>query len=827
MTQRPSPRRPSHGLALPLLRRLPARLVPALLVPTLLVPALFVPACGSSTSTSGAGATGAPTPTPDTTDPRALHGDPDGQGEARPTTPAAETEVDPRTPRVVLSLAEHPERAERWHWATRLVDLGEPSGEQFTLGGWTTGLRSEGVEDPSGASVSVALAGGHRSKLAVPVDAAGPLRVTLRARGFRGSSLSAALDDSSVPVHILDEQSGAALTRLPVDGSFALLQLDLAQVSAGEHTLTLRVRGGAGTHEGRSASLALDWMRWGDPADRGAALHTAPASHVGVVGDQPKLELGAHESVAYTLRLPTDGRLRGVLRSGGAELRVSVEGQQPQSLGNLAEGAFDVDLAPLARHGGLARVQIKAGEAGAELVRPSVVVLEEPAPRAEVRRPRNVLLYLVDTLRADHLSPYNRETRVRTPGLATFVRDAVTMRRAHSQENWTKPSVATLLSSLMPWEHTAVQDSSVVPSSVQLLPELLREQGFFTGSFIANGYVSDRFGFDQGWHTYRNYIREGRRSQAEFVAADALTWLDEREDTRPFFLYVHTIDPHVPYRRREDTFALYGDTSYRGPAAVANNADLLGRIKLGRVSLDTPDRQHLEALYDGEITYHDVHFQAIMDGLERRHLADDTLVIITSDHGEEFWDHGSVGHGHSVYEELLHVPMFVRHPGLPASRTSVRELGDDVGLVDVLPTIFEALGLPIPEGVSGRSFMPALLGEASSAPPATVSGFMENWRTVTLHDLKLIHRANGTYRLFDLAADPHEQHDIAAERPLAVRHLRALLGLRLADADPVASPRARRERTRARRASTSHQSERTVIDDETAAQLRALGYLIE
>ena len=333
--------------------------------------------------------------------------------------------------------------------------------------------------------------------------------------------------------------------------------------------------------------------------------------------------------------------------------------------------------------------------------------------------------------------------------------------------------------------------------------------------------MSDRFGFEQGWHTYRNYIREARRNDAEFVAADVLQWLDHREDTRPFFLYVHTIDPHVPYRRREDTLALYGDPRYAGPAAVANNADLLGRVKLGRVTLAAPDRAHLEALYDGEITYHDIHFQSIMDGLERRHLANDTLVIITSDHGEEFWDHGSVGHGHSVYEELLHVPMFVRHPGLPADRASVRELGDDVGLVDVLPTIFDALGLPVPEGVSGRSFLPALLGHTSTAPVATVSGFMENWRTVTLADLKLIHRANGTFRLFDLSVDPREEHDLAAQRPLAVRHLRGLLGLRLADADPVA--RAPRRGARPR----EHQATTTRIDPETAAQLRALGYLID
>lgn len=747
-----------------------------------------------------------------------------------PTTPdprEPQQVIEPRDERVahaVLSLAEHPERAERWQRGTRVVDLGAPEGEQYTLGGWTTGLRAEGLGE---GAPSVALAAGNRATLSVPVDAGGPVRVTLRARGFRGAEVLAAWDGASVPARIVSDTGAVALASLPTDGTFARVIVDLPQAAVGEHSLTLRVRGGSGTHVGRAATLALDWMRVGDPSDPFVDERSAPVAMTALLGDQPLLRLRAQERVGYTLRIPPGARLRGVLRSGSAvTVTVTRDGRASAPLPSLSPGTFDVDLAAFA--GELVRIELAAaaGQAGAdtptELVRPSVVVLGPATPAdSSVRRPRNVLLYLVDTLRADHLSPYNEGTRVRTPGLGTFVQNAVTMRRAHSQENWTKPSVATLLSSLMPWEHTAVEEASVVPESVALLPELLRDHGFFTGSFIANGYVSDRFGFRQGWHTYRNYIREGRRNDAEFVAADVLRWLDDREDTRPFFLYVHTIDPHVPYRRREDTLALYGDTRYSGPAAVANNADLLGRVKLGRVTLAAADRAHLEALYDGEITYHDIHFQSILDGLERRHLANDTLVIITSDHGEEFWDHGSVGHGHSVYEELLHVPMFVRHPGLPADRTAVRELGDDVGLVDVVPTIFDALGLPTPDGISGRSFLPALLGQSSSAPVATVSGFMENWRTVTLSDFKLIHRANGTFRLFDLAADPREEHDLASERPLAVRHLRALLGLRLADADPVARAARRGARPRA------HQAATTRIDPETAAQLRALGYMID
>jgi len=192
---------------------------------------------------------------------------------------------------------------------------------------------------------------------------------------------------------------------------------------------------------------------------------------------------------------------------------------------------------------------------------------------------------------------------------------------------------------------------------------MLSEAGFHTGAFICNGYVSGKFGFRRGWSTYRNYIREGRRTRSEFVAADVLSWLDKRPEDKPFFLYVHTIDPHVPYRPPSNVLSLYGDPDYKGPVSFRSSATLLEDVKLKKVTLKEKDKQQLEALYDAEITYHDVHFNAIMQGLERRGVDDETLVIVTSDHGEEFWDHGSVGHGHNVYEELLHVPLFMRLPG--------------------------------------------------------------------------------------------------------------------------------------------------------------------
>jgi arylsulfatase A-like enzyme len=185
-------------------------------------------------------------------------------------------------------------------------------------------------------------------------------------------------------------------------------------------------------------------------------------------------------------------------------------------------------------------------------------------------------------------------------------------------------------------------------------------------------------------------------------------------------------------------------------------------------------------------------------------------VVLTADHGEEFWDHGSVGHGHSVYDELLHVPLIVRLPGVTQRGASVAA---DVGLVDVAPTILEAVGQVPPEGMAGRSFLPELLGDAADAPRATVSGFMSGWRTVALGSFKLVQSGADHFALYDTETDAGETQDIAANHPLIVRYLRGSLGLSLGRKAAQPSSRA------------VYTAEKTAIDPVTEQQLRSLGYV--
>ncbi|MGF1468002.1 MAG: sulfatase [Sandaracinaceae bacterium] len=689
--------------------------------------------------------------------------------------------------RVVYDLARHVVRAELHHRGALVVDLGTPAGQAYTLGGWRTRAgTAHRFDDGTTATLITHVTGFLR----LPVDGPGACTLTLRALAPADGRLTLYLDDQVV-----------GHGRLPADGTFGEVQATVPRerCTAGEHTLRVRVPAAGRLAGHRRVGLAIDYLRLGPAVD--GDLPAPPPARALARGDDLHLPPGWSLTYPYVADALGETLSVEVAEGGAAELRLDRERGAP-TVRTLGPGSHRVPLAT--PPGALVRIRLGAGGRRAVLRRPRVVAQGSPASSPDLeRRPRHVLIYLTDTLRADKLRPYAADARVATPELTTWARRAATFLGAHSQENWTKPSVATLLSGLYPWEHGATTEDARVPAGVELLGERLRAAGYRTAAFIANGFVSDRFGFRQGWARYRNYIREGRRTPARFVIDDVLAWLSAQDGEPPFFLYVHTIDPHVPYAPPEPDLARYDALPYRGPVDFGRDRGLLEAVKSGRLRLDARDRVRLEALYDGEITYHDRHFGRLLRGLEAAGLADDTLVVFTSDHGEELFDHGSVGHGHSVYEELLQVPLLLRIPGLtdPGQRVPTA-----VGLVDVLPTVLDVLGQPVPAHASGRSLLPLLLEGPPDAPRATTSGFLSGWRTVVVGRLKLVQRTADRWQVFDLVEDPGETRDLAPERPQVVRYLRGLLGLELAQAQ------------------RRHARERGAIDATLRSQLEALGY---
>jgi arylsulfatase A-like enzyme len=706
-----------------------------------------------------------------------------------------------------------------------LIDFGTPSRHKHTLGDWKTGWR--GDYDVDGDTFSYIASSPARvffDALPEEVDATGG-RITIRAKATGDAT-------GKGRVFLNGKQVGTA--EFPND-EFAHATVDYSrELVDGQNELMLRFDRKRPGHDGRAAALAVDYVR---VVPNGAETGSAASTYTALRGADPAggedhLVLRSGESLTYHLAIPAGAVLLGRTRAAGVgargklEVRVRADGEPEQDLPSFAAGAeggpLRVDLSDFAGRA----AAITFGAQGDLLISRCRIAAEPAEPSGASGRveAENLVIVLIDTLRADHLKLYNRATRVQTDYLDRLGAEAMTFERAWAQENWTKPSVATLLSGLYPETHRTKNDKHKLPSSVVLASEHFRALGFATAGFVANGYISHKFGFREGWDVWRNYVREGKANRAKFVTDDAVAWLDRRPRDKPFFLYVHTIDPHVPYIPPRKYTELYDPEPYKGVVQARSTAKLLERVKTGAARLSDRDKRHLEALYDGEITYHDDEIARLHEALDKHGLLEDTLIVVTSDHGEEFFEHGSVGHGHSVYEELLHVPLVFRLPGAEAGQAA--RCDAEVGLIDVLPTACEILGVECPPGMEGRSLVPLLEGACRDRwPQVTFADFLDGQRSARSGRFKLIYRGLAK-TLFDLDADPDETRDLSDDLPIALAAMRDLLGQHQGRlSTDVGSPGAKGSGKKSKK--KEHKAEETDIDEETRKQLEALGYFEE
>lgn len=404
------------------------------------------------------------------------------------------------------------------------------------------------------------------------------------------------------------------------------------------------------------------------------------------------------------------------------------------------------------------------------------VRLKQPTAKKGAKK-KNVVVLLIDTLRADKLKSYGNK-RVKTSQMDAFVAESTMFEQCQANSNWTKPSCASVLTGLHPDTHKARGHSSRMNKSVKMVSEMFREKGFVTGAFVANGYLASEFGFNRGWNKYINYIRETKNTNAENVFNDTLKFIDEAGD-KPFFTYIQTIDPHVPYDPPAEDLKLYDARPYDGPVRPRSTGNLLEDYKRKKVELNSRDKRHLEALYDGEITYHDRQFGKFVKALKNKGVLDNTVFVVCADHGEEFFEHDSVGHGHTLYQELLHVPLMIRAPGLVPSNTRSNA---SATLSDIVPTVLEATGNAIQPGIEGKSLLKEANGEVANSFDASFSSFYSEadernlqW-AVRKGDWKMKMKGPVNTYLFHLPEDPGEKVDVDEKYPIARRGMRIALG---------------------------------------------------
>jgi arylsulfatase A-like enzyme len=380
--------------------------------------------------------------------------------------------------------------------------------------------------------------------------------------------------------------------------------------------------------------------------------------------------------------------------------------------------------------------------------------------------PPDVFLIVVDTLRADHLGCYGYE-RDTSPHIDRLAAEGVRFERAVSQAPWTTPSIGSLLTSRYPSEIGIHSERSVLSDDLVLLPEVLREHGYATAAVVSHHFCSSRWNFDQGFDTFDESNVKGHAAvTSEDVTRSALELVDEHPGgERPLFLWVHYFDPHFAYvGHDEHPFA--GSPDYDGPVRDGLEYKYLFRM---RGALAEEDMDELRRFYDSEIAHTDRWIGALFDGLRERGRWDDALVIFTADHGEEFLDHGGLGHSRTVFDEAVRVPLIVKRPGASGAGDVVAR---PVPLLDVFPTVLEHAGIESPPDVAGAS----LFAAAAGGPVVTETARKGGVRGLVADGYKLVHRVEeGTFVLYDLARDPGETRDVAAERPTLARRLRSML----------------------------------------------------
>ncbi len=412
------------------------------------------------------------------------------------------------------------------------------------------------------------------------------------------------------------------------------------------------------------------------------------------------------------------------------------------------------------------------------------------------------MLVLLDTVRADHVSAYGY-ARSTTPALDGLARSGVRFTQTVSQAPWTLPSVAALLAGRPPGH---ALDERLTSSIV----ERLRAAGIVTAAFTEGGFVSRAFGFDRGFAEFEEEEGAVRlvRSGEQVATADpqggiahtfgqAEAWL-QRHRTDRFFLLVHTYEPHTPYTHHDFSAGLRA-----GTVGTAFSLDTITRLRSGALSLSADEIEYTKALYDGDILNADRHVAALLATLRAAGLAERTLVVVTSDHGEELADHypaNTGSHGHSLRDPLVMVPLIVADP---TRRYPRREVTAQVRLIDVMPTIADLLGVPVEPPVEGRSLVPlmegvetgdrvALIGNTRRGPPrAGVRAMGFKYVVTTGPDATTppLHPPPAERQLYDLTADAAERRNLAAERPALAAALHRLLdgvpGGRPASEDPV------------------------------------------
>ena len=706
---------------------------------------------------------------------------------------------------------------------TGLIDLGQPEARRFLISGWHTGHRK--LDGGGIGTWSV----GERAELEFFVAEPTDLRVSFRC---------AAIGRNTAPPRLLRLSiNGKDWERIELARGLKDYELILPRelLRRGLNRFLLENPIASAGERSAIKDLRVLW----DYVDFGM-LRGLEESKAFARLDQDALFIPFGTRIDYYLERPSRAWLSATsIRGRGSpdgQLVVTWEtaGSEETVLTENLSAMPDLEV-PIpggdARRGRLALLATSLSAvdperpAGIHLQGPRILALKEEVEhlsepesarsRPDIPRDRpNIIIYMVDTLRADHLGAYGYPKDI-SPRIDEFARESVLFANAQAQSPWTRASVASLFTGLWPQVHGAKDDKDKLADSALTLAERLRELGYRTAAITGNGNANGPFGFAQGFD-YFKYLADNSQDDplatSEDIHQAVLEWLELHASAQPFLLYVHTIDPHAPYdppeRHRSRWAPEVDDVSIGSIEAIG---------KLGQLDPEaaTARAQDLLALYDAEVAYTDESFGRLLDELRARHLYDDSLVVFLSDHGEEFFDHGGWTHGKTLYSEMLDVPLIVKLPDGVGAGKKISGLAEHI---DLMPTILDLIASEVPAGIQGRSLLPMILtddtgdgsGDWGLANVAlrgieATSLIDGDWKIILRHESGESHYPE----LYARRDDPRERQNLAPANEIVAR----FFAQRLAEIEEA----------------TEGALEQETIDEEAMLevreQLRALGYI--
>ncbi len=559
------------------------------------------------------------------------------------------------------------------------------------------------------------------------------------------------------------------------------VQIEKGRFARGENQLVIETRGG-------KHKLALQWLQIGKTHPPG---DNHPLDAASFDGADDSFELASGATLAWYVTIPDGANLVADV-AGPCRIEVAARASDESLIGGLLGGdVHRIDLSPAS--GKVVRLALTARECPRAKVTHARVTLHGPEAQALAGAPppKFVILWVMDALRADKIPTFTPGARAQTPNLDELAKSSAIFRQYYVQGNESQVSHSSIWTGMYPAVH-GVRDVDIdkggtwkLDPHFALLAQQMAEAGYYTTAVTGNGFVNADGGYARGFKEFKNPMRDGKVMNDFIPGAKivdmAIAQLGKHR-TEPTYLFLGTVDTHGPWVARKPWIDIYSPGPYHGPFQEFGTAYDLGitPTSMGCAKIPPPaDIERLRAIYDSAVSYHDQQLGRLVAQLKSWGIWDQTMLIVTADHGEEMFEDTRCGHGGSLRDSLLRVPLLVHDPARFPAGTIVDEGAE---CVDLMPTILAALGRPPVDAAQGEPLEPLAQGVARGWPRPSYASMYEYAHAMRIGRWKMRVGPSGVPVVGDLVGEPGEMKDFSAQRPVETRmltdHLSMFLALR-------------------------------------------------